>query len=72
MKRQIYSHHTYPLEDLSDESAGYFDPCLNAPKQSPMRRKEKFRNKDKKTEGKHKDRKRNDRSSIRYDFELQE
>ena len=70
MKRQAYLLNVYRPGDPSDESDDYSDPGLNAPKRGPIRRKEKFRNKYEKTEGKHKDRKRNDRSSIRYDFEL--
>jgi hypothetical protein len=70
VKRQTYFLNKYRSEDSSDESDDYADPGLNAPKRSPMRRKEKFRNKDKQTGGKHKDRKRNDRSTIRYDFDL--
>lgn len=69
MKRQTDMNHAHPLDDLPDESDRYADSGLNAPKRSPMRRKERFRTKDYKTQGKHKNRKRNDRSSIRYDFE---
>lgn len=68
MKRQIYSHHASPLEDLSDESDGYTGPDLNAPKQSPMRRKEKFRTRGFKAERKHKERKRGYRNKIQYDY----
>lgn len=72
MKRQIYSHHASPLEDLSDESDGYTGPDLNAPKQSPMRRKEKFRTKDFQAKKKYKERKRGYRNKIQYDFALWE
>lgn len=68
MKRQIYSHPTHPLEDSFDESDGYTDPDLNAPKQSPMLRKEKFRTKDFQAERKHKERKRGYRNKIQYDY----
>lgn len=70
MKKQTHLREAYLQEDLSDESEDYDDPDLCAPKRGPMRRKEKFRRKDFKTEGKNKEHKRNDRSSIRYDFEL--
>jgi hypothetical protein len=69
VKRKTYFLNSHPLEDSTDESD---DPDLIAPKQSPMRRKEKFRTKNFKIEPKHKDRRRNYRSSIRYDFELKE
>jgi hypothetical protein len=72
MKRQIYSHNSYPSEDSSDESDSYTDPDLNAPKQSPMRRREKFRTKDFQAEKKHKERKRGYRNKIQYDFALWE
>ena len=72
MKRQAYFLNKYRPEDSSDESDDYSDHGLNAPKRSPMRRKEKFRNKDKNTEGKHKDRKRGYRNKIQYDFALWE
>lgn len=72
MKIQIYSHHAYPLEDLSDESDYYTDPDLNAPKQSPMRRKEKFRTRAFQAAKEHKERKRGYRNKIQYDFALWE
>ncbi len=72
MKRQTYSQNAHPLEDSTDESDGYTDPDLNAPKQSPMRRKEKFRTKDFQVEKKHKERKRGYRNKIQYDFALWE
>lgn len=69
MKKQIYANNAYPLDDSPDEPDDYADPGLNEPKRSPIRRKERFRTNDYKTQEKHKNRKRNDRSSIRYDFE---
>lgn len=72
MKRQIYSLNSYPLKDSSDESDGYADRDLNAPKQSPMRRREKFRTKDFQAKRKHKERKRGYRNKIQYDFALWE
>jgi hypothetical protein len=71
MKRQTIFLNMYPLEDSFDESDGY-DLELNAPKQSPMRRKEKFRTKPLQAEKKHKDRKRGYRNKIQYDFGLWE
>jgi hypothetical protein len=68
MKRQIYSHNTQPLEDSIDESDDYTDSDLNAPKQSPMRRKEKFRIRNFQAERKHKERKRGYRNKIQYDY----
>ena len=68
MKRQIYSHNTQPLEDSIDESDDYTDSDLNAPKQSPMRRKEKFRIRTFQAERKHKERKRGYRNKIQYDY----
>jgi hypothetical protein len=70
VKRKTYFLNSYLLEDPTDESDNYSNPGLNAPKRSPMRRKEKFRTKEFKTEGKNKERRRNYRSSIRYDFDL--
>ncbi|MDH3884139.1 MAG: hypothetical protein OET63_07995 [Desulfobacterales bacterium] len=70
MGKKTYSWNAAKLEDLFDESGDYSGLCLNAPKYSPMRRKEKFRTQDFKTEKKHKDRKRDLRNKIKYDFEL--
>ncbi|MGD8880492.1 MAG: hypothetical protein PVI82_01295 [Desulfobacterales bacterium] len=70
MKKKTYSRYRNLPEDSFDESEDYSDPGLNEPMYSPMRRKEKIRTKDFKTEKKHKDRKRNLRNKIRYDFEL--
>ena len=72
MKRKTYFLNSCFLEDSTDTSDDFSDVGLIAPKRSPMRRKEKFRTKeikDFKTEGKNKERRRNYRSSIRYDFE---
>jgi hypothetical protein len=70
MGKKTYSWNTAKLEDSFDESGDYSGLGLNAPKYSPMRRKEKFRTKDFITGKKHKDRKRNLRNKIKYDFEL--
>ena len=70
MGKETHSWNTAKLEDLFDESGDYGGLGLNAPKYSPMRRKEKFRTKDFKTEKKNKARKRNLRTKIKYDFEL--
>ena len=73
MKIQINSHNSYPSEDSSDQfSDGYTDPDLDAPKRSPMRRREKFRTKDFQAGKKHKERKRGYRNKIQYDFALWE
>jgi hypothetical protein len=68
MKKETYSLNRDELEDSFDEPDHYSDPGLNEPKRSPMRRKEKFRTKDFKSEKKHKDRKRNYHN--KYDFEF--
>jgi hypothetical protein len=68
MGKETYSWNTAELEDSFDESEDYSNPGLSAPKYSPMRRKEKFRTKDFKTEKKHEDRKRNFRNKIKDDF----
>jgi hypothetical protein len=70
MEKETYSRNRDVPEDSFDKSGDYSGLGLNAPKYSPMRRKEKFRTKDFKTEKKHKDRKRNLRNKIKYDFEL--
>jgi hypothetical protein len=70
MGKETYTWNTAGLEDAFDDSEEYSSPGLNAPKYSPMRRKEKFRTKDFKTEKKPKDRKRNLRNKIKYDFEF--
>ena len=54
------------LEDGLDEPEDYTGSSSNEPKRSPMRRKEKFRDKDFQMEKKHKNRKRN--LPDRYDF----
>jgi hypothetical protein len=68
MKRQINSRNSYPFEDSFDESDGYTDPDLNAPKQSPMRRKEKFKAETFQMQRKRKERKRGYRNKIQYDY----
>jgi hypothetical protein len=70
MEKRTYSWNSAELDDSFDESDDYSGPGLNAPKHSPMRRKEKFLTKDFKTEKKYKDRKRNLRNKIKYDFEF--
>jgi len=69
VKKETFSPNTDDLEDSLDESDDYFGPGANVPKHSPIRRKAKFRAKNFKTKEKHKDRKRNLRHKIRYDFE---
>ena len=70
MEKETYSRNRVELEDSTDESDDYSSPGLNEPRQSPMRRKEKFRTKDFTTEKKHQDRKRNLRNKIKYDFQF--
>jgi hypothetical protein len=70
MGREIYTWNKAELEDSLDDSEDYGSPGLNAPKRSPMHRKEKFRTRDFITKKKHKDRKRNSRNKIKYDFEF--
>lgn len=70
MDKKIYSWNAAEIQDSFDESDNYGGPDLNAPKYSPMRRKGKFRTKDFSPDKKHKDRKRNLRHKIKYDFEL--
>jgi hypothetical protein len=70
MGNETYSWNMAKLEDSFDESGYYSGINLNEPKRSPMRHKEKFRTNDFKTEKKHKDRKRNLRNKIKYDFAL--
>jgi hypothetical protein len=69
MGKETYSWNP-KLEDVFDESEDYNNAGLNAPKYSPMRRKAKFRTRDFRVEKKNKDRKRNLRNKIKYDFEL--
>lgn len=70
MGKEIYTWNKAELEDSLDDSEDYGSPGLNAPKRSPMHRKEKFRTKDFKTGKKHKNRNRNLRNTIRYDYEF--
>ena len=70
MEKETYSRNRVELEGSTDESDDYSSPGLNEPRQSPMRRKEKFRTKDFKTEKQHKDRRRNLRNKMKYNFEF--
>ena len=70
VKKEAYPQNTDELQDSTDDSDDRSDPGLYAPKQSPIRRKEKFRTKDFKTDKKQKDHRRNSRSKIKYDFEF--
>ena len=70
VKKETYPRNTDELEDSNDDADDYSDPTLYEPKQSPMRRKEKFRTKDVKSEKKHKNNRRNYRNNIKYDFEF--
>jgi hypothetical protein len=70
LKKETYLPNTDEMQDSVNDADDYSDPDLYEPKQSPMRRKEKFRTKDFKSEKKHKNRKRNYRSKIKYDFEF--
>ncbi len=67
MKKETYPRNTDDW-DVSLEAPDDFDgPVLNAPKRSPMRRKEKFRTKDFRSDKEQKDRKRNYRNKIKFD-----
>lgn len=57
------------LEDSADGGDDYVRHGLNAPKKSPMRRKNKFRPNEFETEKKKKNRNRHYRHSIRYEFD---
>ena len=70
MRKEIYSWNAAERQDSFDESEDYSGPDLNAPRYSPMRRKAKFRTKGFNPGKKQKDRKRNSRHKIKYDFEL--
>jgi hypothetical protein len=72
MRKETLSRNRDELDDSYDESGDYSGPGLSEPKQSPMRRKEKFRTKDFQAKKKHKDRKRSYRNKIQYDFALWE
>jgi hypothetical protein len=70
MQKDPYPWNTDELEASFDESGDCSGLGLNEPKRGRMRRKEKFQTKDFITRKKHKDRKRNLRNKIKYDFEL--
>ena len=70
MKKETNSRNRDEFDDSYDESDDFSGPGLSEPKRSPMRRKEKFREKDFQAEKKHKDRKRNHRNKMNYDFEF--
>ena len=72
MKKETYSRNRDEFDDSDDEdeSNDYSGRALSEPKRSPMRRKEKFREKDFQAEKKIKDRKRNYRDKFNYDFEF--
>ena len=72
MKKETLSRNRDELDGSYDESDDYSGPGLSEPKQSPMRRKEKFRTKDFQEKKKHKDRKRSYRNKIQYDFAIWE
>jgi hypothetical protein len=69
MKQKIDIRETEDFDDLSDESDHYSGDRFNAPKRSPMRRKEKFRTMDFK-EKKHKNHKRSNRNKTKYEFDF--
>jgi hypothetical protein len=70
MKKQTYLRNTEELENLADQPDDYFGAGLNAPKRSPMHRKAKFRTKEFITGKKQKERERNYRRKMKYDFEF--
>lgn len=70
VKKGNDARNTDMLDDSFDAYGDYNDSGLNAPKRSPMRRKEKFRAKDSETDTDHKDRKRKNRHKLKYDFEF--
>jgi len=70
VKKEMYLRDRNELDDSYDESDDYSSLGLSEPKQSPMRHKEKFRTKDFQAGKKQKDRKRNYRNKIKYDFEF--
>jgi hypothetical protein len=69
VKKESSFRNTNEEQDSFNESDEFGTPGLNAPKQSPMRRKEKFRTKDFETEKARKKPKRNYRGSIKHDFD---
>ena len=68
MKKEMYFRNRNEFDDSYDESDDYSSLGLSEPRQSPMRRKEKFKTKDFQAEKKHKGRKRN--YHHKYDFEF--
>jgi hypothetical protein len=70
VKKEKYFRNRNEFDDSYDESDDYSSLGLSEPRQSPMRRKEKFKTKDFQAEKKHKGRKRNYRNAIKYDFEF--
>ena len=70
MKKETYFRNRDELDESYDEPDDYSGSGLNEPKRSPMRRKERFRTKDFQEEKKQKDRKRNYRNAVKYDFEF--
>ena len=69
MKKETFRNRD-ELDESNDESDDYSGSGVNEPKRSPMRRKERFRTKDFQAEKKQKDRKRNYRNTVKYDFEF--
>ena len=72
MKKEGQGRNTDEFDDAFEEIDAFSGQVLNAPKRSPMRRKEKFRNKDFRTEKERKDRKKNRRNKLKYDSEFWE
>ena len=72
VKKETYSRNRGEFDDSYDESDDYSNPGLSEPKQSPMRRKKKIREKEFQAKKKHKDRKRNHRNKMNHDFALWE
>ena len=70
MKKETHPPNTDELQNSADDSDDDSDPTLYEPKQSPIRRKEKFRTKDFEPEKKHKNHRRNQRGKTKYDFEF--
>jgi hypothetical protein len=70
VKKETHPPDTDELQDSANDADDGSDPALYEPKQSPMRRKEKFRQKDFKSEKKHKNHRRNHRGKTKYDFEF--
>ena len=73
MKKKTYSRNRDVPVDSFDESEDYSGPDSNAPKRSPMRRKEKFRTKHFQAEKKqYRERNRGYRNKMQYDFVIWE